>query len=182
MAAEAIEITKSPMIVQMASPRFMWTNLNLFRHSLSCFAGNSRHAITLPKIRIGRRTTNVPLRYQPIIGAIPNTSRSQGITATVVSHNNREKTPNTMAVVRSPIGAGVVCFSADMAMIRFCCNSSRAPGNQFFAISHLQPTADRCSCNPIYLSFVLLMLGLSERLDDLWLLITLGPHRRAGSN
>src|SRR5262249_14049628 len=113
MRAEAIEITKSPMIVQMASPRFMWTNLNLFCHSLSCFAGNSRHAITLPKIRIGRRTTNVPLRYQPIIGAIPNTSRSQGITATIVSHNNREKTPNTMAVVRSPIGAGTLCFSAD---------------------------------------------------------------------
>src|SRR5215471_18515262 len=132
MAAEAIEITKSPTIVQMASPRFMWTNLNLLRHSLSCFVGSSRHAITLPKIRIGSRTTTVPLRYQPIIGAIPNPSRSHGITATIVSHNKREKTPNTMAVVRSPIGAGVVCFSADMAMIRFCCNDSKDLGISSF--------------------------------------------------
>jgi len=61
----------------------------------------------------------MPLTYQPMIGAIPNTSRIHGITAATVSHNKSEKIPNTMAVAASPIGAGVFCFSVDMASIAY---------------------------------------------------------------
>src|SRR5262245_31276893 len=32
---------------------------------------DSSHAFALPKVRIGARTTTVPLRYQPKIGEIP---------------------------------------------------------------------------------------------------------------
>ena len=33
----------------------------------------------------------------------------------------------------------------------------------------------RFSCNPIYLSFILLVLGLSAWLNNLWLLVMLVP-------
>jgi hypothetical protein len=59
----------------------------------------------------------VPLRYQPMIGGKPNTSRSRGITSATASHNKIEKTPNRTAVGRSLIGLGVVCLSAEMVSI-----------------------------------------------------------------
>jgi hypothetical protein len=41
---------------------------------------------------MGTSTKAVPLMYQPMIGKRPNVSRSQGITALTVSHNNIENT------------------------------------------------------------------------------------------
>src|SRR4029453_18150308 len=49
-AADAITITRSPTMVQMASPRFIGASLNLLRHSVSVGTGSSNHAITLPNI------------------------------------------------------------------------------------------------------------------------------------
>src|SRR4029450_729773 len=85
-AADAITITRSPTIVQMASPRFIGVSLNLLRHSFSVATGSSNPPIPLPNIRIGTRTRTVPLRYQPKIGGIPKELRSHGITAATVSH------------------------------------------------------------------------------------------------
>src|SRR5262245_43561420 len=108
MAADAIMIATSPTIVQTVSPQLIGTSLSLLRHSLSVGAGSSSHAIALPKIRIGARTTTVPLRYQPKIGAIPYESRSHGITAATVSQSDNEKNPNTAPVAASPIRGAIV--------------------------------------------------------------------------
>src|SRR5262247_1318798 len=105
-------IATSPTIVQTASPRLIGTSLSLLRQSLSVGAGSSSHAIALPKIRVGARTTTVPLRYQPKIGEIPYESRSHGITTATVSHSNNEKNPNTMAVAATPIDGAIAAEPA----------------------------------------------------------------------
>src|SRR4029453_16089788 len=107
-AADAITITRSPTIVQMASPRFIGASLNLRRHSVSVGTGSSNHAITLPNIRIGTRSTTVPLRYQPKIGERPKELYSHGITTATVSQSDNEKNPNSTAVSANPIGGAMV--------------------------------------------------------------------------
>jgi hypothetical protein len=107
-AADAITITRSPTMVQTASPRLSGTSRSLLRHSLNVGAGSSRHAIALPNVRIGARTTTVPLTYQPKIGEIPKESRSHGITTATVSHSDSEKNPNNTAVSANPIGGAMV--------------------------------------------------------------------------
>jgi hypothetical protein len=78
----------------MTSPRFIAFNLRRFLSELRPRFGRYRQAIRQPKIRRGISTNAVPLTYQPMIGEMPNASRSQGITAIVVSHSNIENAPN----------------------------------------------------------------------------------------
>jgi hypothetical protein len=57
-----------------------------------------------------------------MIGEMPNASRSQGITAIVVSHSNIENAPNIEVEAASPIGGSVVSVCACMSSIQFIGN------------------------------------------------------------
>jgi len=65
--------------------------------------------------------------YQPMIGKTPNLSRSQGITALTVTHNNIENTAKIDAEAVSPIGGGIVCVCACMCGIQFTGLRRRMP-------------------------------------------------------
>src|SRR5262245_62838064 len=109
IAAVAVAIAKRPPMAQTTSPRLIALSVGRFFSERRSRLGSSRHAIAQPHSRIGTRTNTVPLTYQPMIGEMPNASRSHGITAFTVSHNSIEKPPKIEAEAVSPIG-GTACI------------------------------------------------------------------------
>ena len=76
-----------------------------------------------------------------------------------------------------PLGAALVLIAVSLVSLSF--REFRAAGT---SVQGRKPTTTivrtgpyRFSRNPIYLSFILLMIGLSIWLNDAWLLITLVP-------
>src|SRR5215475_14293487 len=118
IAAVAVAIAKRPPMAQMTSPRLMALSLSRFVSERRSRFGSSRHVIAQPHSRMGTRTNAVPLTYQPMIGEMPNVSRSQGITAITVSHNSIEKAPKIEVEAVSPIG-GTACICDCMSSIQF---------------------------------------------------------------
>ena len=71
--------------------------------------------------------------YQPMIGKTPNVSRSQGITALTVSHNNIENSAKIDAEAVSPIGGGIVCICAYTCSTQFTGLCRRMPRSRSLA-------------------------------------------------
>src|SRR5262245_44454755 len=105
-------------MAQMTSRRLIALSLSRFVSERRSRFGSSRHAIAEPYSRMGTRTNAVPLTYQPMIGEMPNASRSQGITAIPVGTNSIEKATKIEAEAVIPIG-GTACICDCMSSIQF---------------------------------------------------------------